>query len=153
MNNTTLTITADVEEYEVELHGILRIEGFSGTGSGYFNISDVIEFSQKTKDLAENMEGNAELVGQLQRTDGSIFLESFIIRVYPLSSSKLNGVVGIHITLGEYSSSDCREEEKLKVSGEIQTRNQHLLQFSNDLRMLVMGEIKKVVLDKGVETF
>ncbi|WP_444996281.1 hypothetical protein [Aliikangiella sp. IMCC44359] len=152
MNNSKLTITADVEEYEVELHGILHIEGFSGTGSGYFNISDVIEFSEKTKDLAENMEGNAELVGQLRRSDGSIFLESFIIRIYPLCSSKLNGVVGIHITLGEYSSSDCREEEKLKVSGEIQTRNQHVLQFAKDMRMLLSGAIKEVVLDKGLDT-
>ena len=96
MNNSKLTITADVEEYEVELHGILHIEGFSGTGSGYFNISDVIEFSQKTKALAENMEGNAELVGQLKRSDGSTFLESFIIRIYPLC--KIRGLVHFSIS-------------------------------------------------------
>ncbi|WMS86038.1 hypothetical protein [Pleionea litopenaei] len=151
MNNIKFTVKADVEEYEVELYGSFQTKGFSGKGSGYFGISQVIEFCQKAEKIAETMDEKAELAGLTRRSDGSIFLETFVIRVYPLSTSKLNGVVGIHITLGEYPSSDCREEEKLKVSGEIQTRNQHLLQFSKDIRALLSGSVKEVILDKGVD--
>jgi len=152
MDNNKFTITADLsEEYEVSLDGTMYVSGFSGTGNGYFNRSDVLDFCEKAKVLSETMTGLAELRGTLGNQDGTTFLETFIVRIYPLSNSKLNGVVGVHITLGDYPSSDCREEEKMKVSGELQTRNQHIMKFSDDIRKLLSGEISIVTLDKGLD--
>ena len=58
-----LTITADLEDYEVELTGHLYIDGFSGFSEGWYNNSDVTEFCSKLLLLSETMEGSAELLG------------------------------------------------------------------------------------------
>ncbi|MCW8876141.1 MAG: hypothetical protein OQK04_12270 [Kangiellaceae bacterium] len=152
MGTDKFSISADLsEEYEVSLDGVINVSGFSGFGNGYFNRLDVFEFCDQAKVLSETMEGRAEIIGTLGNQDGSTFLETFSIRIYPLSTSKLNGVVGVHITLGDYPSTDCREEEKRKVSCEMKTRNQHLLKFSEDIRKLLSGEITIATLDKGLE--
>ena len=151
MNNNSFTVSADLDEYEVKLYGTLEVEGFSGAGSGYFSKFHVFDFCENTIKLAESMEGSSELLGQLINNDGNVLLTSFAIRVYPLCRSKLNGVIGMHITLGKYPYTDCREEEMLKVSGEIKTRNQHILQFAKDIKKLFSGEIKEAALNKGVD--
>lgn len=94
-----LVITADREDYSVGLTGHLYIDGFSGFGEGWHNNSDVSEFCDKLLSLSESMEGKAELLGTQCKSDGSHYLERFCIRVYPLESSKLNGTVGVHVTL------------------------------------------------------
>jgi hypothetical protein len=95
------------------------------------------------------MEGTAELLGTQRALDGTKYLETFCIRVYPLNSSKLNGTVGVHVSLALPSSSDCRDNEVLKVSGELKVRNHYITQFANDLIMLLSGSLNQVTLEGG----
>jgi hypothetical protein len=128
-----LVITADREDYAVGLTGQLYTCGFSGIGEGWYNNSDIKDFCSQLKSLSESMEGTAELLGAQRKSDGSEYLETFCIRVYPLSCSKLNGIIGVHVNLALPPSSDCRHQEILKVSGELKVRNNYIAQFANDL--------------------
>lgn len=144
-----LTITCDREDYSSGLCGSLKVEGFSGSGEAWFNTSAVVDFCNKLALLCGTMEGEAELLGSESKSDGSEYLETFSIRAYVLSSSKVNGIVGVHITIAERPGSDCRYQEILKVSGELQARNHHVAQFAKDLSNLVTGSLNEVCLYGG----
>jgi len=144
-----LVITADREDYTVALRGNLYIDGFSGFGECWHNNSEVSDFCSDLLSLSESMEGTAELLGIQSKSDGTEYLERFCIRVYPLDRSKLNGTVGVHITLAEPPGSDCRPEGILKVSGELKARNHHIAQFAKDISDLMSGSLKEVCLYGG----
>ena len=141
-----LTITAYREDYSVGLTGSFNANNFSGFGEGWFNNSDVEEFCSHIQSMTSEMKGTAELIGSQSKGDGSEYLELFSLRCYVLSKSKLNGIIGVHVTLAEHPSTDCREEEIFKVSGELQVRNHKLAEFSNELGKLVHGTLNEVVL-------
>ena len=142
-----LTITVDREDYCVGLKGSLQVNGFSGYGEGYFNNSTVKEFCSKLENLTNNMSGEAQLIASQSNPDGSEYLERLSLRCYVLSESKQNGIIGVHITLSEYPYTDCREQEILKVSGELQVRNHKMKEFSVNLNKLVQGELNEVILN------
>ena len=147
MTKNLLTITADREEWITGLSGKLKLGDFSGRGEGWFNNSEIEKFCVSLIQMFTTMEGEIELIGSEQNSDGSEYLETFALRVYVLSSSKLNGIVGIHCTLAERTSgSDCRKEEIRKMSGEVQIRNQHIKTFAEDLQKLMNGEVNEVTL-------
>jgi hypothetical protein len=141
-----LVVTADRDDYAVGLIGRLSVGGFSGAGDGWHNNSDVLEFCSKLTSLSESMEGTAELLGTEMKPDRSEYLETFCIRIYPLDRSKLNGTVGVHITLSIRPYTGCRPEEISKVSAELKTLNHHLAKFSKDLKDLVLGDLEEVCL-------
>jgi hypothetical protein len=141
-----LTITADRDDYAVGLRGSLQVNEFSGFGEGWFNNSDVKEFCSNIQNLTNNMSGTAELIGSQSKADGSKYLERFALRCYVLAESKVNGVIGVHITLSEYPYTDCREQEILKVSGELQVRNHKIKEFADNLNKIVQGSLDEVIL-------
>jgi len=141
-----LVITADRDDYSIGLIGHLSVGGFSGFGDGWHNNSDVLEFCTKLTSLSETMEGSLELLGTETNNDRSEYLETFCIRIYPLDRSKLNGTVGVHITLSTRPFTDCRPEEISKVSAELKILNHHLAKFSKDLKDLVLGDLEEVCL-------
>jgi len=144
MSKNNLKITADREDYAVGLKSYLNVNGFSGYGEGWFNNSDIKEFCSKLSSISVEMEGEAELLGTEKRLDGSDYLETMCIRVYVLCASKLNGIVGVHITLSERPSSDSRAQEILKMSGELKVRNRLLGVFSSDLQDLMNGGVNEI---------
>lgn len=141
-----LTITADREDYAIGLTGKLDANGFSGFGEGWYNNSDVQSFCASLHSLSESMEGNATLLGTQSKSDGSEFLERLCIRVYPLAQSKLNGVIGVHISLSDYPYTDCRQEEISKVSSELKVRNHNIKLFADSLYKLLSGETEEACL-------
>jgi len=141
-----LVVTAHRDDYAVGLIARLSVERFSGVGEGWHTNSDVLEFCSKLTSLSESMEGTAELFGTEANIDGSKCLETFCIRIYPLDRSKLNGTVGVHVTLSTRPYTDCRQEEILKVSAELRALNQHVVEFSRDLKELVLGGLEEVCL-------
>lgn len=147
---SNLVITANREDHSVGLTGKLFLDGFSGFGEGWHSNNDVSEFCKKILLLTEEMKGKAELIGAQSKGDGSDYLERFSIRIYPLDSSKLNGIVGIHVTLSEYPYTDCRSEEILKVSGEFKTRNHTVARFAEDLSSLMSGALSEVRLSSDI---
>lgn len=144
MNQKLLTITADREDYSLCLSGRLKLEEFSGRGHGWFNYSDIESFCSSLINLSKTMQGEIELIGSESKQDGTEYLETFSLRLYVLSASKLNGIIGIHCTLAEYHNSDRRKEEILKMSGEMKVRNQHIITLANDLKKLMNGTINEV---------
>ncbi len=142
-----LKITADREEYEVALTCHAFVNGFSGYGEGWFSISEVESLTHDLTKLSEHMEGKVELIGGQSKVDRSEFLETFGMRFYVLGKSKINGVVGIHVTLASPFGTYCTAEEVLKMSGQLKARNHNLKKFSNDLKDLLAGKIKEVTLE------
>jgi hypothetical protein len=154
MSQNQLTINADREEWVTGLSGKLKLDDFSGRGEGWFNNSDIEKFCVTLIQMFTTMEGETELIGSEQKSDGSEYLETFALRVYILSSSKLNGIIGIHCTFAERTSgSDCRKEEIRKMSGEAQVRNQHIKTFAEDIQKLMNGEINEVTLTIDLQIF
>ena len=148
MKQDYLKITADREEYTIGLTGHLNLGGFSGFGEGWFNISDVQIFTANLLSLGHEMEGSADLIGTQSKADGSELLERFCLRCYALAKSKVNGVIGVHVTLSEYPYTDCRVQEIFKVSGELKVRNQNIIEFSENLNRLLTGDIDEVSLTR-----
>jgi len=95
------------------------------------------------------MAGTAELVGSQSKPDDSEYLETFSIRCYVLSASKLNGIIGVHVTLADYPYSDCRNNEIRKLSGELQIRNHKIEEFSGNLLKLINNSQSETVLYGG----
>lgn len=144
-----LTITADLEDYCVGLTGKINLQDFSGFGEAWFNLCDITDFCKKLKILASEMVGTIELIGSQSKPDGSEYLETFSIRCYVLSASKLNGIIGVHITLADYPYTDCRNEEIRKLSGELQVRNHKIVDFSDSLVKLINHNENETVLHGG----
>lgn len=146
-----LIITADHEEYSVGLTGKFNVNGFTGFGEGWFNKKDVLSFCDNIYNLSKNMLGREQLIGAQQKANGSEYLELFSLRCYVLSKSSINGIIGVHVNLADYPSTDCREYEILKVSGEIKVRNHNLKQFSKNLQLLIHGEIKEAIIESDLD--
>lgn len=144
-----LNITADIDDSCVGLTGKVNLHGFSGFGEAWFNLCDITNFCKELKALAANMVGSIELIGAQSKSDGSEYLETFSIRCYVLSASKLNGLIGVHITLADNPYNDCRNEEIRKLSGELQVRNHKIVEFSDSLVKLISGKDIEVVLHGG----
>ena len=144
-----LTITADLEDYTVGLSGKLNLHEFSGIGESWFNVDDVKAFCKNLKQLSSEMDGEVELIGSQSKPDGSEYLETLSLRCNILSSSKLNGIIGVHVMLAEHQHTDCRKEQVRKVSGELQVRNHKIEDFSNELLQLFNGNKNEVVLHGG----
>ncbi|QUM84893.1 MULTISPECIES: hypothetical protein [unclassified Moritella] len=144
-----LIITADLDDFSVGLTGKANLNDFSGFGEAWFNLDEVTVFCKKLKQLASEMAGTAELVGSQSKPDGSEYLETFSIRCYVLSASKLNGIIGVHVTLADYPYSDCRNNEIRKLSGELQLRNHKIEEFSGNLLKLINNSQSETVLYGG----
>jgi len=144
-----LTITVDLEDYTVGLSGKLNLHEFSGIGEAWFNVDDVKAFCKNLKQLSSEMDGEVELIGSQSKPDGSEYLETLSLRCNILSSSKLNGIIGVHVMLAEHQHTDCRKEQVRKVSGELQVRNHKIEDFSNELLQLFNGNKNEVVLHGG----
>ena len=144
MNEDGLLISANREDFTLELVTIMTIGKFSGKGKAWFNNSYVIEFSRKLIALTDNMEGTAELLGTQGCLDSSDYLETMSLRFYVLSNSKLNGVLGVHCTLSNHPYTGCRKNEIMKVSAELQVRNGVVNNFARNLEQLTNGNIKKI---------
>jgi hypothetical protein len=153
LNKNTIKITADREDYETCLLGSISIDGFSGFGEGWFGNSQIIDFCSALKKLSTTMSGTAELIGSQCKSDGSDYLETFSLRLYVLSSSKLNGVIGIHCKVAQTAGTDCRKEEIRTMSGELKIRNQHINRFADELEILKNGVIDQVTLNCDLDIF
>jgi len=138
-----LIITADLEDYTAGLTGKLSVDGFCGFGEGWFNTSEIREFCQSLSQLALNLTGSAELIAGQSKSDGSEYLERFGIRCYVISKT---GVIGLHVSLSHCPYYDCRNEQVLKISGEIMAEVQPVLDFCNQLQSLCTGSVSEVIL-------
>ena len=146
-----LILTADLEEdHIVGLSGKLNLNEFSGFGEACFNSDEISNFCQELNLLASEMEGTVELIGSQCKADGSEYLETLALRCSVLSSTKLNGIIGVHIILADYPYTDCRNEEIRKMSGELQIRNHKIKEFSDSLLLLVNGNQNEVILNGGL---
>lgn len=144
-----LTITADLEDFAVGLSGKLNLHEFSGIGEAWFNADDVKTFCKNLKQLSLEMDGAVELIGSQSKPDGSEYLETLSLRCNVLSSSKLNGIIGVYVMLADHPYTDCRKEQTRKISGELQVRNHKIEDFSNELLQLLNGNENEVVLHGG----
>jgi len=141
-----LLIVADLEDYAVGLKGKLVINEFSGIGEGWHNNSTVLEFCSDLKRISKSMDGTAKLVGVTGSEGTSEYWETFSIQISPLDRSKLNGTMSVFVRMTDLPSSDCRAEEIRSVSGEMKVRNHNIEKFALDLRSLMDGSVKEVVL-------
>lgn len=148
-NMNQLIITAEHDDYSLCLTGTLDLDDYSGFGEAWYNLRSVKDFCSQLDRLSSSMEGSAELIGSISKPKDDFYLETFSLRCSVLSSSKLNGIVGVHVTLANYPYSDCRISEIRQVSGELKVRNHRLKEFSESLKQLINGNEDQVVLSGG----
>ncbi|KZN31003.1 hypothetical protein N480_03325 [Pseudoalteromonas luteoviolacea S2607] len=141
-----LSITADLEDYSVGLTCKAHLNEFSGVGGAWFNLGDVATFCDNLSRLASEMIGSFELIGAQSKIDGSEYLETFSIRCYVLSASKINGIIGIHVTLADYPYTGCRSNEIRQFSGEFKIRHHKIKEFSASLLNLINNNQSEAVL-------
>ncbi len=141
-----LVVTASLDGSAVGLSADFSVEGFGGHGEGWFNKSEALAFCDQLRRLATEMSGDCELVSSQTIAEGTTSLVRFALRCYVLAPSKLNGIVGLHVTISHYPYTDCRLNEILKVSGELQVRNGQLLVFATALRDLVEGKLDEATI-------
>ncbi len=93
MDRNQLRVTIDLEEYDAGLTGVLSVDGFSGFGNGWFNLSDTKQFSVELERLALDAKGTAELIAGQSKADGSEYLECFGLRSYVVLKTGIIGVM------------------------------------------------------------
>ena len=138
-----LTITIDLEDHSASLFGKFESENFSGIGKGWFYLIDLKQFCNSFEKLIETNSGTANIVGSLRQSDGTGYLETLGLRSYVVSKT---GILGVHVTLADYPYTDCRAEEISKVFGEVKVETQSAINFLNQLRKLIVGEITEAIL-------
>jgi hypothetical protein len=143
MNKLTVNIDLEDDDGTAGLTGRLEANGFSGSGEGWFNISEIKMFCNAFKKVLSDLEGTAELVAGQSKADCSEFLERFGLRCYVISKT---GIFGVHVTLTDYPYTDCRQEEISKVSGELKINSQFALNFISQLSRLTEGNIEEAEL-------
>ena len=138
-----LAVTIDLEDYTAGLTGKLDLSGFSGYGEGWFNLSEIEKFCDSLEQVANNVEGTAELIAGQRNIDGSEYLERFSLRCSVLSKT---GVFSIHVNLSDNPYTGCRPEEVRKITGEIKADTRMVLNFVSQLRKLSIGKNSEAIL-------
>jgi hypothetical protein len=138
-----LTITIDLEECTAGLEGQLFNDGFTGIGTGWFNITDVMDFADQLEQCALKLTGTAQLIGGESNPDGSESLETFALRCSVVSRL---GILGVQVSLASYPHTNCRIEEISRVSSELKADVQSVLNFSQQLRNMSQGVINEATL-------
>lgn len=138
-----LSISIDLNDDYAGLTGRFEANQFKGFGEGWFNVTDIIKFCDNLKQLACSLEGKAQLISNQSNSDYSECTEVFGLRCYVLSTT---GIIGIHVSLVDYPYTDCRAQELSCVSGELKVERQSVIEFSQALRHLCLGQVTEVIL-------
>ena len=97
-------LTADVEDHTIGLTGTLRVGGFAGFGTAWFNTLEVEAFASALDALAVEMAGAATLIGG-NHEGGRIVLEMLGLRVRVLQDSFGGGICRKYGRYGQQSES------------------------------------------------
>ena len=138
-----LKVSIDLEESIAGLKGQLFNDGFAGKGTGWFNITDVMDFADQLEQSALQLTGTAHLVGGESSMDGKESAETFALRCSVVS--KL-GILGVQVSLACYLQTNCRDEAISRVSSELQADVQSVLNFSQQLRKMCGGVMSEATL-------
>ncbi|WP_064608939.1 hypothetical protein [Photobacterium sp. J15] len=138
-----LTVTIDLEDYTAGLTGKLDLNGFSGYGEGWFNLSEIENFCDSLEQVVNKVEGTTKLIAGQRNLDGSEYLERLGLRCSVIAKT---GVFSIHISLSDYPYTGCRPEEIRKITGEIKADTRKVLNFVSQLRKLCIGKNTEAIL-------
>ncbi|MDP5191805.1 hypothetical protein [Rheinheimera baltica] len=136
-----LSISIDLDDYTAGLTGRFETNEFKGFGEGWFNTADIIKFCKGLEQLANSLDGEAELVAGQSKSDGSEYTELFGLRCYVISQT---GILGMHVSLTDYPYTDCRLQEVSSVSSELKIEKQIAINFAQDLHRLCLGGASEV---------
>ncbi|AMX03008.1 hypothetical protein [Microbulbifer thermotolerans] len=143
MKDNYLVITADVEDDgTVGLKGIVSVRGFSGTGEAWFNVSQVIEFSEQLEHFAKTTENPPEIFGGYWDGEGNLINKLFSLRFYSLSNYR----AGVQVEFADHPYTGCRTEEIACVKVELKPEMQAFIEFCSQLKKLLTNDLHEAKL-------
>jgi hypothetical protein len=116
---------------------------FSGSGTAWFNLTEIEEYSRKVKLFAETLENPPNIAGGYYDLEGNLENTLLSFRMYLISR---RGYIGFLVELANHPYTSCRPEEISRVSVELKTTPQSLIDFSNGIDQLIRGNVDEVVL-------
>lgn len=138
-----LTLTPD-DDGTAELHGEVLANGFSGRGSAWFNVREVVDFADilsKAFPLSDAIELKSGYWGK--ESGAGLAQEHLALRFYPVAG---RGLLGCQVRLATSMHEYNRPEEQHLVRAELITSYQELQQFSAGLTDLANGAAHEAVL-------
>jgi hypothetical protein len=123
----------------------VRSGGFSGEGGAYFSTGQLQDFAEAVGMFPIPEENSPYIVGGFFKKDGGGDLEQehLALKVYPIDRT---GHIGIQARIATELRNEARPESQQKVELEIITSSEPLAKFSRELKLLVEGRIKEVIL-------
>lgn len=131
-----------------ELTGNVECGDFSGKGSAWFHVRELIEFAEKLSMHPKPDFSTAHLQGGFwHETEKQIKQEHLFVSVYPAG---VRGEVGVKVRLANQIHECDRAESRHAVEVELCTFYENLSRFGNDLRDLANGKTKEAMLHADV---
>ncbi len=120
--------------------------GFCGKGSAWFSGATIQDFADAIAVFPIPEEKSPKIAGGFYKKDGSgeFAQEHFALTVYPIDH---RGHIGFQVRIATELWNEERPESQQEVKLEIITSYEPLAQFSRQLKALVEGRIKEVILD------
>lgn len=119
---------------------------YSGKGSAWFDVLELVKFSEKLQAYPILKESPVEIAGGYWNNEkkGSLKEIHFSFKAYPIGAK---GNIGIRIRVSTPIPENGRPESQHVAEAEIQTSYNELGSFANQLKELIEGKIKQAVLE------
>jgi hypothetical protein len=128
-----------------ELTANFNSNGFSGTGSAWFDQMSLIEFSKKIMAYPLPTDEPLEIEGGFWSSEKQNTLEQthLFLKVYPVNQK---GDLGVRVEVATPRWETDRPESIFSAKGEIKTNYNALERFAKQLKKLAENEIEEAVL-------
>lgn len=121
----------------------IETNGFAGRGGAWFGIAQVEDFADLIASFPLPADAKCSLAGGFWK-DGKLDQEHLAIDVYPVDR---RGHIGVQVRIATELWKESRRESQMKVTAEVITSYQPLLEFSKNLKSLVQGSTKEALLE------
>ena len=127
-----------------ELTGEVESGDFSGKGSAWLHVRELIEFAEKLFTHPKPDFSNAHIQGGFwHEKEKQIKQEHLFVSVYAVA---VRGEVGVKVRLADQIHECDRADSRHAVEVELLTHYESLSRFGNDLRELANGKTKEAIL-------
>jgi hypothetical protein len=132
-----------------ELMAQASSNGFCGEGSARFSTERLLEFAEAITAFPIPKDNPPHIAGGFFEKDGSgeLAQEHLALKVYPVNR---RGHLGVQVRIATALWNGHRPESRHAVKLEIITNYEPMVQFSRDLKALVEGQSREVILEGDI---
>ncbi len=146
MNKNSLRLSLEPDgDGTCELFAAVSVNGFSGKGSAWFNLSDLEKLANEFMEYPLRTENLPIIAGGFWRKEkkGELEQTHLLIKPYPISST---GELGVRVELASPLYESDRPESQHVVKVEIKTDYNSLESFGMQLKELAKLRLEEAIL-------